>query len=79
MPFRFLNLNELAEFVENSHDHGLKCALAGSLKKEHVKLLHEIGCDIVGIRGAACIGGDRNKGYIHRSAVSELKNIIKGF
>ena len=67
------------EFNQNIHDYGLKSALAGSVKKEQLKLLYEIGCDVVGIRGAACTGGDRNKGSINRTAVLELKNMIENF
>jgi len=42
-------------------------------------LLYDIGCDVVGIRGAACTGGDRNKGTINHTAVMELKDMIENF
>ena len=77
--FDFMDLDKLQEFNDKIHDYGLKSALAGSVKKEQLKLLYDIGCDVVGIRGAACTGGDRNKGSIHRSAVHELKNMIENF
>lgn len=77
--FDFLEIETLKKFVEESHGYGLKTALAGSLKKEQLKPLEEIGCDVVGIRGAACVGGDRNSGKIHRDAVSKLKSIINEF
>jgi (5-formylfuran-3-yl)methyl phosphate synthase len=77
--FDFMDLNMLQEFNNMIHDHGLKSALAGSIKKDQLKLLHDVGCDVVGIRGAACTGGDRNNGSIHRSAVSELKGMIENF
>jgi uncharacterized protein (UPF0264 family) len=77
--FDFLDINTLKKFVEESHNYGLKTALAGSLKKEQLKPLADIGCDVVGIRGAACVGGDRNSGKIHRDAVSNLKSIINKF
>jgi len=35
--------------------------------------------DVVGIRGAACVGGDRNTGKIHHSAVAELKELCDSF
>jgi (5-formylfuran-3-yl)methyl phosphate synthase len=77
--FDFMDINKLQEFNNMIHDHGLKSALAGSIKKDQLKLLYDIGCDVVGIRGAACTGGDRNKGSIHRSAVRELKGMIENF
>jgi uncharacterized protein (UPF0264 family) len=44
-----------------------------------LKPLYDIGCDVVGVRGAACTGGDRNNGKIHRSAVNELKKLVESF
>ncbi|MBO5965988.1 MAG: hypothetical protein J6P91_02395, partial [Methanobrevibacter sp.] len=41
--------------------------------------LYDIGCDVVGVRGAACVGGDRNTGHIDRTAVAELKELVKSF
>lgn len=77
--FDFMDIDKLQEFNNMIHDHGLKSALAGSIKKDQLKLLYDVGCDVVGIRGAACTGGDRNKGSIHRSAVRELKGMIENF
>lgn len=77
--FDFMDKDVLQKFNDSIHDYGLKSALAGSVKKEQLKLLHDIGCDVVGIRGAACTDGDRNKGSIHRSAVRELKVMIENF
>ncbi len=71
--FDFLDEKILSEFVEECHKYGLKCALAGSIKKEHFPILKKIGTDIVGVRGAACKGGDRNTGKIDRELVKELK------
>lgn len=77
--FDFMDVEKLQTFNDTIHDHGLKSALAGSIKKDQLKLLYDIGCDVVGIRGAACTGGDRNNGSIHRSAVQELKEMIENF
>ncbi len=77
--FDFMDQAKIQEFNDKIHDYGLKSALAGSVKKEQLQLLYEIGCDVVGIRGAACTGGDRNKGSINRTAVRELKNMIENF
>ena len=72
--FDYLSIEDLEKFVNEAHSYGLKTALAGSVKKEQLKPLNDIGCDVVGIRGAACVGGDRNTGKIHHSAVAELKS-----
>lgn len=77
--FDFMDMEQLESFVSESRDHGLKSALAGSVGREHLKPLYDIGCDVVGIRGAACVGGDRNTGRIHRTAVRELKELIESF
>ncbi|MDP3033886.1 MAG: (5-formylfuran-3-yl)methyl phosphate synthase [Methanobacteriaceae archaeon] len=77
--FDFMDMDDLQKFVNEIHDYGLKSALAGSVKKDQLKPLYDINCDVVGVRGAACIGGDRNTGKIHRSAVAELKNMISDF
>ncbi|MCK9152416.1 (5-formylfuran-3-yl)methyl phosphate synthase [Methanobacterium alcaliphilum] len=77
--FDFMDLEKLAEFVNKTHGYGLKSALAGSVKRDQLKPLYNINCDVVGVRGAACTGGDRNTGKIHRSAVAELKQMINEF
>ncbi len=77
--FDFMDEEAMSKFTGETHDCGLKNALAGSIKKEQLKLLSELGCDVVGVRGAACTGGDRNNGTIHRSAVSNLKEMMEDF
>ena len=72
--------DELISKVEKqTKEYGLKSALAGSVKKDQLKPLYDIGCDVVGVRGAACTGGDRNKGTISSEAVKELKDLIASF
>lgn len=71
-----LNEEELKNFVDKSHDHGLKVALAGSVNKDDVPMLKRIGCDIMGVRGCVCSGGDRNTGTINHKLVQELKDNI---
>lgn len=77
--FDFMDEDALAKFTGESHDYGLKNALAGSVKENQLELLHDLGCDVVGIRGAACTGGDRNKGTINGSAVARLKELVRNF
>ncbi len=77
--FDHMDEDLITRFNQEIHDYGLKSALAGSVKKDQLSILYKLGCDVVGIRGAACTGGDRNSGKIHRSAVSELKKMIENF
>ena len=76
--FDHLSKDLLSEFVEEVHTYGLKCALAGSIRKEDIPALKEIGCDIVGVRGAVCTKGDRNNGRIKKELVEEFVKLCKG-
>ena len=76
--FDHLGKELLSEFVEEVHNYGLKCALAGSIRKEDIPVLKEIGCDIVGVRGAVCTKGDRNNGRIRKELVEEFVRLCKG-
>lgn len=75
--FDFLNLEQLQAFVDETHGYGLSAALAGSIKREHLAPLCNIGVDIIGLRGAACTGGDRLNGHLTRESVAEIAQIIK--
>jgi uncharacterized protein (UPF0264 family) len=57
--FDNMSMDELKAFVGRARKAGLRVALAGSLKFEHVDRLFEIGADLVGVRGAVCEGKDR--------------------
>ncbi len=57
--FDALSVEEIREFVEQGQQAGLRVALAGSLKSEHVGLLLDLKPDIIGVRGAVCEGKDR--------------------
>ncbi|AKB30427.1 duf556 family protein [Methanosarcina siciliae C2J] len=56
--FEFMDEQELKEFTNLAHEHGLENAIAGSLKFEDLAILERIGPDIIGVRGMVC-GGDR--------------------
>ena len=75
--FDFIGMKELGEFVKNSHDSGIRVALGGSLTREHIQPLSEMGVDIIGIRGAACQNCDRIGGRIRAELVKELRDCIK--
>lgn len=74
--FTFLTINQLKTFVGTAHDHGLKVAFAGSLKKEDLPKAYTLDADIVGLRGAACTNGDRVDGRITRKTVRELAEVL---
>ena len=75
--FDFMNEEKISTFTTEIHDYGLKSALAGSVTREQLPLLAELGCDVAGVRGAACVGGDRNSGHIHHEAVASLKQLVQ--
>ncbi len=57
--FDNMSLEEIAVFVNSSKEAGVTVALAGSLKFEHSDWLLELNPDIIGVRGAVCVGTDR--------------------
>lgn len=54
--FDFMKYDELDSFVKKTHEKGYLCALAGSIKMEHVSMLRDLKADITGVRGAICDG-----------------------
>ncbi len=58
--FDALSVKELEQFVSAAHASGLKVALAGSVRAEHLEELAVIGADVVGVRGAVCGSYDRS-------------------
>lgn len=67
----------MRRFVSLAKDRGLSVALAGSLRREDLPLIARVGADIVGVRGAACDGGNRLRGRIKSSKVRELVALIR--
>jgi (5-formylfuran-3-yl)methyl phosphate synthase len=55
-----LSERQITEFVQDAHGHGLKVALAGSVRAEHMPFLASTGADVVGVRGAVCSSNDRS-------------------
>jgi (5-formylfuran-3-yl)methyl phosphate synthase len=69
--FQWLDEMELEAFVAACRARGLLSALAGSLRAEDLARLAPIGPDLVGVRGAACIG-DRVGGRVDAERVRAL-------
>lgn len=47
---------DLAHFVAEAHAAGRFAGLAGSLRADHIASLAETGADLLGFRGALCVG-----------------------
>lgn len=75
--FDHLTTEQVKAFVDSAHAFGLEVALAGSLRKQHLSLVHGLGVDVVGLRGAACTNCDRVSGEITKELVSELAQAVK--
>lgn len=75
--FDFMSRQQLEKFIEIGSKKGITIALAGSIKKEHIPELKEIGPDIIGLRGAACEANDRVNGKIRVELVKEIKSLFK--
>jgi uncharacterized protein (UPF0264 family) len=51
---RLVSPTDLTLWVAKAHDVGLNVALAGKLTAGELRIAHDAGADIVGVRGAAC-------------------------
>jgi uncharacterized protein (UPF0264 family) len=67
---------ELAEWVGSVHSHGMFAAVAGKLRVGDLAIASDAGADIVGVRGAACVGG--RLGGVSRDRVRELELQVRG-
>lgn len=72
----YQNKQQLEQFIETAHNYDLKVALAGSVNKDDMPLLKSLSCDIVGVRGCICTGGDRNNGVVDSKLIMQLKDNI---
>jgi len=64
-------LSDLAHWVDACHSAGMLAALAGKLTAADLPHLVEIGADIAGVRGAACVNG--RTGCVSAAKVRELR------
>lgn len=70
--FQCLSEETIIRFIQQCHDRGLFCALAGSLQQADLSKALALGAEIVGVRTAACEGGQRN-GSISATLVGRLR------
>ena len=64
-----LSLPELERWAAGAKRRGLLVGLAGSLSADGVRAVAELPADVVGVRGAACVGG-REAGCPRRGAAA---------
>jgi (5-formylfuran-3-yl)methyl phosphate synthase len=69
--FHHLAASALRAWIGQARAAGLLVALAGSLSIEGVRAVAELPADIVGVRGAACVGG--RAGVVSEGRVADLK------
>lgn len=67
----------LRALVVSCHARGLSCGLAGSLQTPDLPRIVALAPDIVGIRGAACVG-DRVHGRVSGTRVAALARALRG-
>jgi len=67
--FSFLTDEQLKEFVNQAHEYNLLAALAGSLDIKDIQRVHNLGADIIGVRGAVCTKKDRLAGKLEKEKV----------
>ncbi|MBV8061018.1 MAG: (5-formylfuran-3-yl)methyl phosphate synthase [Alphaproteobacteria bacterium] len=58
--FDALSETVLASFITAAKTKGLRTALAGSLKREHIVPLLRLGVDVIGVRGVVCQASNRD-------------------
>jgi uncharacterized protein (UPF0264 family) len=71
----FLKTAEIAELVESVQRVGMKAAIGGSLRPEHLKQLKGIAPDWFAVRASACAAGKRD-GVIDTARVKKWKEAI---
>jgi len=76
--FAYIPQQKLAKFVIESHDYGLLAAIAGSLDRNDISTVHQLGFDVVGVRKAVCQDSDRLRGQVLGTLVQDLTSVIRG-
>ncbi|MFQ5816089.1 MAG: (5-formylfuran-3-yl)methyl phosphate synthase [Candidatus Hydrothermarchaeaceae archaeon] len=74
---KHVGIDAIEAFVVESKNAGLMSALAGSLDFDDLTALKGIQPDVIGIRGLACMGGDRDKGRISAERVERIRAFIR--
>ena len=75
--FDFLGERALKDLVVEAKEAGMCAALSGTLRVANLHTLVRINPDIVGVRGAVCTRGDREKGNVDASAVAAFREELR--
>jgi (5-formylfuran-3-yl)methyl phosphate synthase len=73
--FRHVEGPALRRWVADAKQAGLLVALAGSLSAEGVRRVAGVPADVVGVRGAACVGG--REGMVTEALVRRLRSVLE--
>ncbi len=73
--FDYLDPQQVCDLIVAAHNANMFIALAGSLNGNAFEQAVKLRPDIVAVRGAACVGGDRNL-PIDQSRVASLARLI---
>lgn len=71
------DIGALTAFVARCHELGLESGLAGSLESPDVPRLLVTKADVLGFRGALCVGRDR-RAAVDPAAVALIRDLIPG-
>lgn len=63
--FDNMSVKECKELCDKARAYHMEVALAGSIKKENLDALFEIGPTFIGVRGAVCGAGNRSNKMTH--------------
>ncbi len=74
--FDNMSLEEIKDFVNKSHEAGLRVALAGSIKAHHTDVLFDIGPDVIGVRGAVCENSNDRRTRISPQKTNEFVQLF---
>ena len=75
--FDFLGERKLKDLVVEAKEVGMSTALSGTLRVANLHTLVRINPDIVGVRGAVCTRGDREKGAVDATAVAAFRDELR--
>jgi uncharacterized protein (UPF0264 family) len=73
--FALWSTDAVASWIAAVRATGLFAALAGSLAGRDVATARALGADLVGVRGAACIGG--RTGRVSQARVATLQRLVR--
>lgn len=74
---KLLTIAEVSKFVQKCHSLKLEAWIAGSIELKELPKLWATGVDVICIRGAACIRGNKRMGMISCKLVRDLIKTVR--